>query len=193
MQKVTLSDGFVQTTCKDSHSDADCRLPCRYCAKASNHCVLPDSVRTSEFHKNCHHAYAQAELTRPFPLGHCPKLQPAVPDLAGKDLSASRSTLREELYGQRDTSASKLDGTVLIVTSTRPLPTLDERLFKVVASKTLLPEKFADEMGFVLYEKNRTEKSNIDSFGPYFIEQYILMEALRVRVRSSECARCDSL
>ena len=147
-QKVTLSDGFVQTTCKDSHSDADCRLPCRYCAMASNHCVLPDSVRTSEFHKNCHHAYAQAELTRPFPLGHCPKLQPAVPDLAGKDLSASRSTLREELYGQRDTSASKLDGTVPIVTSTRPLPTLDERLFKVVASKTLLPEKFADEMGF---------------------------------------------
>ena len=147
-QTVTLSDGLVQTTCKDSHSETDCRLPCRYCSNTGDHCVLPDSVRTSEFHKHCHHAYAQAELTRPFPLGHCPKFQPTVPDLEGKDLSASRTTLRAELYGQCDSSASKLDGPVPIVASTRPLPTLDERLFKIVASTTLIPEKFTDEMSF---------------------------------------------
>jgi hypothetical protein len=34
----------------------------------------------------------------------------------------------------------------------------------------------ADEMGFVLFDK--TTAKNVDSFGPYFIEQYILMEVL---------------
>ena len=37
-------------------------------------------------------------------------------------------------------------------------------------------EYVADEMGFVLYDKS-TSKS-VDSFGPYFIEQYVLMEVL---------------
>jgi len=35
----------------------------------------------------------------------------------------------------------------------------------------------ADEMGFILYDKNE-KSANIDDFGPYFIEQYILMELL---------------
>eukprot|EP00656_Telonema_subtile_P006355 TRINITY_DN12925_c0_g1_i2.p1 TRINITY_DN12925_c0_g1~~TRINITY_DN12925_c0_g1_i2.p1 ORF type:complete len:275 (-),score=80.31 TRINITY_DN12925_c0_g1_i2:303-1127(-) len=34
----------------------------------------------------------------------------------------------------------------------------------------------ADEMGFVLHD--RTNQRDIDEFGPYFIEQYILMEVL---------------
>mmetsp|Transcript_31959 Transcript_31959/g.48617 ORF Transcript_31959/g.48617 Transcript_31959/m.48617 type:complete len:1929 (-) Transcript_31959:223-6009(-) len=34
----------------------------------------------------------------------------------------------------------------------------------------------ADEMGFVLFDE--TEKRSVDSFGPYFIEQYIIMEVL---------------
>jgi len=33
-----------------------------------------------------------------------------------------------------------------------------------------------DEIGFILYD--RTESRNIDIFGPYFIEQYIIMEVL---------------
>lgn len=37
----------------------------------------------------------------------------------------------------------------------------------------------ADEMGFILYDKNKGVKhQSIDDFGPYFIEQYILMEIL---------------
>lgn len=41
----------------------------------------------------------------------------------------------------------------------------------------------ADEMGFILFDKNdeKADKSaskNVDTFGPYFIEQYILMEVL---------------
>jgi len=35
----------------------------------------------------------------------------------------------------------------------------------------------ADEMGFILYTKNDSVKS-IDHFGPYMIEQYILLEIL---------------
>eukprot|EP00928_Gymnodinium_smaydae_P100356 TRINITY_DN9823_c2_g4_i1.p1 TRINITY_DN9823_c2_g4~~TRINITY_DN9823_c2_g4_i1.p1 ORF type:complete len:2328 (+),score=476.05 TRINITY_DN9823_c2_g4_i1:208-6984(+) len=35
----------------------------------------------------------------------------------------------------------------------------------------------ADEMGFILYSREGTQR-NIDSFGPYFVEQYILMEVL---------------
>ena len=36
-----------------------------------------------------------------------------------------------------------------------------------------------DEMGFVLFDKNNDRTSNrLDCFGPYFIEQYILMEVL---------------
>lgn len=34
----------------------------------------------------------------------------------------------------------------------------------------------ADEMGFILYDKTNTK--SVDVFGPYFIEQYILMEFL---------------
>lgn len=34
----------------------------------------------------------------------------------------------------------------------------------------------ADEMGFVLFD--RTTEKNVDRFGPYYIEQYILMEVL---------------
>ena len=33
-----------------------------------------------------------------------------------------------------------------------------------------------DEMGFVLFD--RTDKRDIDAFGPYFIEQYIMMDVL---------------
>jgi len=40
----------------------------------------------------------------------------------------------------------------------------------------------ADEMGFVMYDINPgptpAAMKNVDSFGPYFVEQYILMEAL---------------
>lgn len=40
----------------------------------------------------------------------------------------------------------------------------------------------ADEMGFILYEKkngpNSDSSRNVDSFGPYFVEQYILLEIL---------------
>ena len=34
----------------------------------------------------------------------------------------------------------------------------------------------ADEVGFILFD--RAEETSVDSFGPYFIEQYILMEVL---------------
>ena len=37
-------------------------------------------------------------------------------------------------------------------------------------------EYIADDMGFILF--SRDEKANVDIFGPYFIEQYILMEIL---------------
>jgi len=34
----------------------------------------------------------------------------------------------------------------------------------------------SDEMGFILYDK--TESNSVDQFGPYFVEQYMLMEVL---------------
>jgi hypothetical protein len=36
----------------------------------------------------------------------------------------------------------------------------------------------ADDMGFILYEKPGPVAKSVDQFGPYFIEQYILMEVL---------------
>ena len=36
----------------------------------------------------------------------------------------------------------------------------------------------ADDMGFILYEKPGPASKSVDQFGPYFIEQYILMEVL---------------
>jgi hypothetical protein len=38
-------------------------------------------------------------------------------------------------------------------------------------------EYIADEMGFILFDKQQQPRS-VDTFGPYFIEQYLLMEAL---------------
>jgi hypothetical protein len=35
-----------------------------------------------------------------------------------------------------------------------------------------------DEMGFVLFDRTAAGSKSVDSFGPYFIEQYILMEVL---------------
>jgi hypothetical protein len=35
-----------------------------------------------------------------------------------------------------------------------------------------------DDMGFVLYDRTAASSKSVDQFGPYFIEQYILMEAL---------------
>ena len=54
----------------------------------------------------------------------------------------------------------------------------------------------ADEMGFVLYDRQEgaggasggagsATGRSVDTFGPYFIEQYILMEALSKQVRGS--------
>jgi len=40
-------------------------------------------------------------------------------------------------------------------------------------------EYVSDEVGFILYNKRpREERANVDKFGPYFIEQYLLMEVL---------------
>ena len=40
----------------------------------------------------------------------------------------------------------------------------------------------ADELGFILYDKNHKRdelaSKGVDTFGPYFIEQYIIMEVL---------------
>jgi hypothetical protein len=57
-------------------------------------------------------------------------------------------------------------------------------------------EYVADEMGFVLYDRQEgaggasggagsATGRSVDTFGPYFIEQYILMEALSKQVRGS--------
>ena len=35
-----------------------------------------------------------------------------------------------------------------------------------------------DEVGFILHDKTDPAQHNLDTFGPYFIEQYILMETL---------------
>ena len=36
----------------------------------------------------------------------------------------------------------------------------------------------ADEAGFVLHDATGAGAKNVDVFGPYFVEQYVLMEAL---------------
>ena len=36
----------------------------------------------------------------------------------------------------------------------------------------------ADEMGFILFDKTGAAGKGVDTFGPYFIEQYIVMELL---------------
>ena len=36
----------------------------------------------------------------------------------------------------------------------------------------------ADDMGFIFYDRNEESVKSVDKFGPYFIEQYVLMDVL---------------
>lgn len=36
----------------------------------------------------------------------------------------------------------------------------------------------ADEMGFILFSKEQTPRNSVDTFGPYHVEQYLLMDVL---------------
>ncbi len=75
-----------------------CRNVSRFCLRAGDHCRLPSCLNGAAFHMASHHAYAQAELVRPFPLG-CPARCPAnAPCVEGLDLGISRQRLEENLF-----------------------------------------------------------------------------------------------
>ena len=109
------------------------------------HCVLPQNIQSSDFHTSCHHAYAQAELTRPFPLGHASPLPPKAPTLQGQDLFTSRSHLAATLYNPTNKSAACSSGERDTSDTIQPLAT---RLSEALSSACLFPGSLHDTMWF---------------------------------------------
>ena len=49
-----------------------CHHISRWCLGNEKHCRLPQALNGAQPHISCHHAYAQCELVRPYPLGTLP-------------------------------------------------------------------------------------------------------------------------
>ena len=127
------------TLSEDAPLGSACRVVSRFCNRTGPQCVLPQNVRESEFHSSCHHAYAQAELTRPFPLGHRAPAPPRPPDLQNEELLTSRCRLQSELFSRERDSEAHLHPA---------RGSLDAHLFEALAASTLFPAKLHDKMFF---------------------------------------------
>ena len=88
---------------------ARCRRPSRWCLRVGHQCRLPSAVDGSKFHTAVHHAYACAELVRPFPLGTVSRCPPPMPDMHSIDLPATWQRLEESLYTHRRLGAPTED------------------------------------------------------------------------------------
>ncbi len=69
-----------------------------YCLRGGAHCRWPSCVNGAGFHATSHHAYAQAELTRPYPLGFLAECPASPPTLDDADLHASHEQLEQEFF-----------------------------------------------------------------------------------------------